>query len=82
MIKRIAKYQTGDGKEFNTEVEARQHEIEQDAYKELNVLLRSSLGTGRPDSVLRHILAEQQAVRAILVKFQQRQPKPQLAKAA
>ena len=45
MITRVSKYQTTDGKLFNSEIEARTHEIEYEATKELAEVLRVGLAT-------------------------------------
>jgi len=84
MIQRISKIKASDGKLFDSddELAARQYDNEIVTLAELKELLRTSVATGRVESVLKHIVLEQQAIRAILLKNHQRQPKPQLAKAA
>lgn len=74
MIKRVAKYQTSDGKLLDSEVEAREHENGLTALKELNNLLRSSITTGRADAVIRHLLLEEVSVREILYRYHRRIP--------
>jgi hypothetical protein len=76
MICRVTKFRTSDNQEFDTEAEAKAHETQNDALKELGDLLRTTMNTGRMDAVLRHILVDNDAVRKILSKYQKRQPKP------
>jgi hypothetical protein len=82
-IKRVSRFQASDGKLFDHEYEARDYENRMVALNELVALLKESASTGRADAVLRHIVEESSAVRAILFRYTQRTPKAvRLAKVA
>lgn len=76
MISRVTKFRTSDNQEFDNEAEAKNHETQIGALKDLSDLLRTSMNTGRMEAVLKHLLLEQDAVRKILYKYHQKQPKP------
>ena len=82
-MKRVTKYhgvfsppsypvQANDGKEFDTEVDAHNHEMAITAMKSLQEVLNASLSTGRPDSVLKSIIANANEVRTILRTYNKR----------
>ena len=85
-IKKESKFETSDGQLWDDQTRAKEHENELHAYGELSRLLQPSIVTNRVESVIRHILAEEDMVRAILVSYHKRQPKAvvhtELAKAA
>lgn len=74
-IKAIRVYQTSDGKNFNNQKEAKEHENVLESMEQLRYILRTSLSTGRSESVLKQILLEQTAIREVLVRYNKRKPK-------
>lgn len=74
-IQRVSKFQTDDGTLFDDETSAKQHQVRLDALAELTLVLKSSVGTGRVESVIRHLLEEEEAVRKILLRYSRRFPK-------
>jgi hypothetical protein len=75
MISRVTKFRTSDNQEFNTEAEAKKHELDAKTINELSKLLEGSIRTGRMEAVLKEILLEQSAVRNLLVGYNKKQPK-------
>ncbi len=65
MIK-VSKFQTSDGKIFDTSEEAKQHESIQVAVTRLTDVLKASLATGRPESIVRQIIMEHIQIGSIL----------------
>ena len=74
-IVRVSKYQTSDGKLFDDDVQARHHENTLEASKELEAILKPSINTGRLDAILKHLLYDEENVRAILLRYHKRLPK-------
>ena len=54
---------------------AKQHENEVVAARELLATLKISLNTGRPESVIRQLLMDEENIRAILLRYRKRLPK-------
>ena len=65
-MKLVKVYQTADGKTFDNRRDAANHETKIEIEKKLREVLRISLSTGRPESVLKEIIEEAVAVRGIL----------------
>jgi hypothetical protein len=76
MIRRVAKFETSDGKMFDIETEAVAHEAQYVAIKQLAELLTVSIKTGRVESVIKHVVVESEKVRDILAKYARRLPRP------
>lgn len=74
-MKLVSVYQTDDGKNFATKDEAKTHEAECAAIKELGNILSASLRTGRPESIVREIILESVAVMAALTRHRKRLPR-------
>jgi hypothetical protein len=62
----VKRWKTSDGKEHASKDDAKSHEAELTAIKDLTQLLETSIKTGRPESILKHLLVESEAVRNIL----------------
>ena len=81
-IKKLSKFQTSDGQEWDDRNMAKSHENElhtmSELYRLLEEGLRSALKNGRPENILKHILAEEEMVRAILTGYHKRQPKAEI----
>jgi len=73
-MKIVSLFRTDDGKTFENKNDARRHEIELEALKKLGELLKTSLQTMRPDSVLKQILMESNEITAILSTYRKKQP--------
>ena len=74
MMKRVTKWMTDDGKLFDDESLARQHENMESTFLKLMTLLAVSTRTGRPESVLREILVESSKVSDILAAYRRKLP--------
>lgn len=74
-MKIVSKYETEDGKMFDTREAARGHEVDLETLNNLQKLLHTSIQTGRIDSVLRHLLVESSAIAAILSTHRKKLPK-------
>lgn len=74
-MKIVSMFETADGKQFSSRDEARKHEVEIETMKKLSVLLESSIRTGRPDSVLRHMMLESLEIMAILGSHRKKMPR-------
>lgn len=68
-------YETDDGKQFDSRKDATIHELQISAQKKLSDLLKVSLKTGRPESVIKEMVEEAPAVRDILLQMMIRMPK-------
>lgn len=75
----VRRWRTSDGKEHDSKVKASRHEAGLKAYAELIALLSESVKTGRTEAVLRHLVVEAKAARAILAKIRD---EAEVAKAA
>ena len=75
----VKKWETEDKKLFDSETEARKHELETETFKELAQTLSHSCHTGRWESVLRHMIEEEETIRAILLRHHKRTPKMKAA---
>lgn len=69
-----------DGKEFNSESEARQYAIEHEALGDLRKMLKDTISSsltrqGNIDNVLKHILDQSAEVSRVLSTYRRRQPK-------
>lgn len=71
----IQMFKTADGKTFDDRNVARRHEITLEALEKFQHILKESIATGRPDSILRQILMEESAVSGVLQTFRKKQPK-------
>ncbi len=71
----VKKFQTKDGKIFDCAAEAKQHEAILDSTAKLTDILKVSLATGRPESIVRQILMEYGAVGAVLKCHAKRLPR-------
>jgi len=72
-------FKTEDGKEHKTEQAARLHNVEVDAFKALSAVIEETFNERREinrDLLVKLLLEEEEAVRAILLKLHQRKPKP------
>ena len=78
-MKKISKYRTADGKEFDNQADAKVHENEIVALQGLFAVLKTSLTTGRADGILKHILYEEEQIREILLAYRRRLPKTETA---
>ena len=67
-------FKTDDGQTFATRADARRHEIEVESLANLFAILKTSINTGRPESVIRHLLLENSAVSAVLAMYRKKQP--------
>jgi hypothetical protein len=67
----VRRWKTSDGKEHEDKGTAARHEAGLKAYAELVKLLGESVKTGRIEAVLRHLLVEAKAARAILAKVKE-----------
>lgn len=81
-MKRVSKFQTEDGTLFDNEADAKLYELKMSTLKKLGHVLLSSMRTGRPDAVIRHILEEHGAVGKLLTEYRKRLPREQPARAA
>lgn len=75
-MEKVTRWKTSDGNEHETREEAKTHEAMLEAIAKLRELLRTSVRTGRVDSVLREMLVEVPQVTAILSTYRKRLPKP------
>lgn len=67
----VRRWKTSDGKEWLSKGTASRHEAGLTAYAELIALLAESVKTGRIEAVLRHLVVEAKAARAILAKLRE-----------
>lgn len=74
-IIRITKFQAEDGTEFDTETDARRHNLAGEFSEKLDEVLHSALSTGRADSGVKALLANATEVRDILNGYIRRCPK-------
>jgi hypothetical protein len=83
-IVRVAKFQTSDGKLWDREQDAKEHENRAEAVRKMLALLKETMKTGRPEAILHQIVVEETAVRDILLAYHKRLPKQtvELKKAA
>lgn len=84
-ILKVSKYKV-DGKEFDTELDARKYAIEQEVLNKLRTLLKIAIDStltrqGNVDNVLKNIIGEAAEVSNILSTYRKKQPKSE-AKAA
>ena len=75
MIQKVSKFKTSDGQLFDNQTAARQHEAGLDAMTKLRETLNGTLQTGRPDAVLKHLLAEADAVCKVLQSYRKKTAK-------
>jgi hypothetical protein len=85
-IETVRKFKV-DGKEFDSEVDARKYAVEHEALGKLRALLNAAINSelvrkGNVDNVLRNILGEASAVSEVLSSYRKKQPKEVAAKAA
>lgn len=73
-MKIVQVFKTDDGKTFESRIDARKHEVTVEALAKLNEILKVSLATGRPESVLRQLLMENSEVSAVLATYRKKQP--------
>lgn len=71
LVELVRRWRTSDGKEHDSKVKATRHEAGLKAYAELVNLLGASVKTGRIEAVLRHLVVEAKAARAILAKIRE-----------
>ena len=83
-LKRIAKFQTEDGREFNTEAEARIHLNQLEARQAIIDAIQPAFNTGRAESMMIAILNDPKPVRDALNTLIRKMPKAniELAEAA
>lgn len=74
-MKLVRVYETEDGQQFNDRKEATIHELKMGAEKKLLDLLKISVRTGRPESVVKEMVEEATAVREILLQMIVKMPK-------
>ena len=74
-MKIVQVFKTDDGRTFDNRLEARKHEVGLETLQKLANLLKDSIQTGRPDSILRQILMENSAMSEILASYRKRLPK-------
>ena len=84
-ILKVSKYKV-DGREFDTELDARKYAIEQEVLGKLRTLLKVAIDSsltrqGNVDNVLKNIIGEAAEVSNILLTYRKKQPKSE-AKAA
>jgi hypothetical protein len=82
MITKVSRYQTSDGKLFDDEVKAKEHENETKAITEILAVLNGTLSTGRPESIAKHIVMDAEAISSILARYRQRMPRQRKLKIA
>jgi len=78
-MKIVSRYETADGATFEDKDEAKKHEAELEAITSLNALLNTSLQTGRPASILKHVLLESEEIVKIITKYHKRLPRKKIA---
>lgn len=76
-----------NGKEFDSEIDAKKYAVEHEALGKLRELLNAAIHSdlvrkGNVDNVLKMILAEAPAVSEVLSSYRKKQPKELVAKAA
>lgn len=86
-MKIVSKFQTEDGKTFDSKQEALRHEAEYDALAKLRCLLNAAIQSeltrrGNVDNVLRNILMDSAEIRTILTAYNKKAPKEAVAAAA
>jgi dihydropteroate synthase len=81
-MKTLQVYETSDGKRFEDKTAAKRHETELEALELLRSILDTSIKTGRPESILRHVLLEAADVMEVLRTYQRKQPKTKAPLAA
>jgi hypothetical protein len=74
-MRKVARYETRDGKVFDCPREAKQYEALLEGQQKLTELLKISLANGRAESVVRQILMEHLAVVSILKCHAKKLPK-------
>ena len=62
----VVKFETRDGKIFDCKAEAQGHEAVLDSLTKFAELLKTSIQTGRPEAIIRHLISEHAAVISIL----------------
>lgn len=72
----VRRWKTSDGKEHDDKGTASRHEAGLKAYAELIALLAESVKTGRIEAVLRHLVVEAKAARAILATIKEPKTEP------
>lgn len=73
-VQRVNKYQTDDGKLFDSVDEAKVHSAQLEIAKELAALLESTFRTGRMEAVVLHVLEEAAAIQALLGRYRRMLP--------
>ena len=81
-ILRVSKFQTSDGRLFDDEIKAKEHENMSTAVTEMVTLLTNTLATGRPEAIAKHIVYEMEAIQAILTRYRKRMPRKSIKEAA
>ena len=74
-MKRICRYQTSDGQEFENLEDARVHEILLETLGELVAEIQPAYNTDRAEAVVKSIISHAKEIRDILNKHLRRQPK-------
>jgi len=74
-MKRICRYQTSDGEEFEDHEEAKAHEIVLETLGELVTEIQVAYNTDRAEAVVKSIISHAKEIRDILNKHLRRQPK-------
>lgn len=78
----VRKYKTGDGKEFDSEADAKKHIVEHEALEKLRALFSVAINSsltrqGNVDNVLRNLIGEASEVSKILATYRKKLPKTQ-----
>jgi hypothetical protein len=72
-VKRVTKFETTDGQMFDSEREARGHELKLEAKAAIEALAEPAIKTGRIDSFLTLVLNDPTAYRDILTSLIRKQ---------